>query len=363
MPSIEQLVRVAQCAKRLQWGLEYVLPQFDSDSSLAQDASNKIETLRTNLDRSLDEAFPGDMGGEVEAQIEVLRNTSEMLGILGYRYDRSPIVETYGSPIQLRRLSAGEVAEFAAATKALDEHVRKFTEAEAAREEAQQAVDGGVFAEWVERSPGRGALRSLGPFSKNRTYEFGELLSWEVVELFEYAGTVPSDPKKPPGTRETQWVVCRTGYHREVEGDCGQQVEVISLGEAASIVLQSEEPVEVEVLKWAKVHATARKETKDRPVWDKENRVLKFGGRVVRNVGARASNLVKVLDAFEEEGWPARIYSPLPPSETVVRDTVKTLNSSSSGIEFRADGSGEGIEWVPVKTASEEESWMAELGI
>jgi hypothetical protein len=51
-----------------------------------------------------------------------------------------------------------------------------------------------------------------------------------------------------------------------------------------------------------------------KPHWDKEMGELYLGQRVLRRVCsiAKAVNVVRVLDAFEEQSWAPRIDDPLP---------------------------------------------------
>ncbi|MCA9054837.1 MAG: hypothetical protein KDA75_13440 [Planctomycetaceae bacterium] len=89
-----------------------------------------------------------------------------------------------------------------------------------------------------------------------------------------------------------------------------------------------------------------------RPVWDRARGQLRIRDQVVREVRNLASNgqptnIVRVLDAFEKEGWPPRIADPRPGLRDPerIRQTVRSLNSGLSRILFRADGTGEGIAW------------------
>ena len=66
----------------------------------------------------------------------------------------------------------------------------------------------------------------------------------------------------------------------------------------------------------------------------------------------RAANQERVLAVFEEEGWPARIDDPLPPSPEIdskrrLGDTIKCLNRNQLAaiVRFLGDGSGEGVIW------------------
>ncbi len=88
------------------------------------------------------------------------------------------------------------------------------------------------------------------------------------------------------------------------------------------------------------------------PFWDGQRHELRFGDTLVKKFKWRASNQEKVLAAFEEEGWPARIDDPLPPhpdidSKRRLGDTIKCLNRNqlAAVIRFVGDGSGEGVIW------------------
>ena len=65
-----------------------------------------------------------------------------------------------------------------------------------------------------------------------------------------------------------------------------------------------------------------------------------------------AANQEAVLRVFEEEGWPAAIFDPLPPhgdgdTKQRLHDTIKALNRSRLArvIHFSGDGTGEGVLW------------------
>jgi len=83
------------------------------------------------------------------------------------------------------------------------------------------------------------------------------------------------------------------------------------------------------------------------PRWDRDGSKLFFGDVKVRDVSRRAKNIIPILEAFQEESWPPRIFDPLPQSSDSqkMRETIKTLNKGLERIRFRADGTGEGIEW------------------
>lgn len=84
-----------------------------------------------------------------------------------------------------------------------------------------------------------------------------------------------------------------------------------------------------------------------RPRWDREAGRLFYRGDSIRSVSARGTNIRPILDAFQEEGWPARINNPLPGGEDSkkLRETLDSLREGLSGIDFFADGTAAGILW------------------
>ena len=94
------------------------------------------------------------------------------------------------------------------------------------------------------------------------------------------------------------------------------------------------------------------------PRWDDENRILYLAGQVVKRFTRRSPNQEMVLAAFEEEGWPARIDDPLPPTPDVssmrrLHDTIKWLNRNHDIrlLHFSGDGTGEGVRWEVVSAS------------
>ncbi len=86
------------------------------------------------------------------------------------------------------------------------------------------------------------------------------------------------------------------------------------------------------------------------PCWDRERRELRIGNVVVKRFKWPAENQEQVLDAFQEEGWPARIDDPLVPHPKIcpkrrLHDTLKCLNRKQANgfIKFRGDGTGQGV--------------------
>jgi len=98
----------------------------------------------------------------------------------------------------------------------------------------------------------------------------------------------------------------------------------------------------------------------DRPHWDRRNRTLFLGDRVVKHMGRTAPVVELIRQALEEQGWSFRIDDPLPGSrgrdaKRRLHMTVQNLNRSlgCGFFIFRGDGSGKGICWeAAVSTAT-----------
>jgi hypothetical protein len=69
----------------------------------------------------------------------------------------------------------------------------------------------------------------------------------------------------------------------------------------------------------------------EKPSWDGRPRVLLWRGEVVKQLGRAGSNRERVLNAFEEEGWPDAVSDPLEWDQfddlkARLRETVRGLN-------------------------------------
>ncbi len=98
-----------------------------------------------------------------------------------------------------------------------------------------------------------------------------------------------------------------------------------------------------------------------KPSWDNVTRELLIKGNVVKRFRRPASNQERVLDAFQEDGWPPRIDDPLPQKQgrdvsLCLHDTVNHLNRNQLNrlIHFSRDGTGQGICWELVANDSAE---------
>jgi hypothetical protein len=89
----------------------------------------------------------------------------------------------------------------------------------------------------------------------------------------------------------------------------------------------------------------------ERPAWERERAVLRFGPVVVKEFHKPADAQWRILDAFEEEGWPQRIDDPLPADRDLdrrdrLRTAIRHLNEAQSGlIRFQAVGTGDAVTW------------------
>ncbi len=88
------------------------------------------------------------------------------------------------------------------------------------------------------------------------------------------------------------------------------------------------------------------------PSWDRDRRVLRVDGCIVKQFKVPSPSQEAILTAFEEEGWPAAIDDPLPPHSEQnpkrrLRNTIQSLNANQKNplLHFRGDGSGERILW------------------
>jgi len=91
----------------------------------------------------------------------------------------------------------------------------------------------------------------------------------------------------------------------------------------------------------------------ERPSWRAALGELWWGGVCVKQFHHEAGNQRRVLEAFEEAGWPPRLPDPLPPepgvnAKTRLRETVKSLNCGQRRVRFRMDGTGLALRWEAI---------------
>jgi hypothetical protein len=90
----------------------------------------------------------------------------------------------------------------------------------------------------------------------------------------------------------------------------------------------------------------------EKPRWDAARRKLCVAESIVKRFRVPAPNQEAILDAFEEEGWPAQIDDPLPFREDIdprtrLHDAINRLNGCQEQplLHFHGNGSGTGISW------------------
>lgn len=90
-----------------------------------------------------------------------------------------------------------------------------------------------------------------------------------------------------------------------------------------------------------------------RPRWDPASRTLYVGARIVKRYRVPAVLQERILNAFQEEGWPTHVYDPLSPNgdkstKRRLHDTIKALNRHHRCrlIRFIGNGNGEAVGWA-----------------
>jgi hypothetical protein len=90
-------------------------------------------------------------------------------------------------------------------------------------------------------------------------------------------------------------------------------------------------------------------ENLSKPRWLKEKRELWFEGKIVRQIrnASRAKNIIAILDAFEDSGWPTQIDDPVTSGgdSSQRRRTIESLNKDLKRIRFSCAGDGDSFRW------------------
>jgi hypothetical protein len=84
-----------------------------------------------------------------------------------------------------------------------------------------------------------------------------------------------------------------------------------------------------------------------KPRWDANKKTLWYGSTVCVQYKKQARNQMRILAAFEEEGWPARIDDPLDPGtlRATIADLQEKLKACNAPIFIECDGTGGGLCW------------------
>ena len=101
--------------------------------------------------------------------------------------------------------------------------------------------------------------------------------------------------------------------------------------------------------RWLMTHGDEPSSSRvNRPIWD--GRRLMFGNRLCKEFKRKASNQMKILDAFESNAWTPSVSVPtLGPAQ--YKDTVDSMNSwKNSPLIFRQNGRR--VDWEPKRSQS-----------
>ena len=95
------------------------------------------------------------------------------------------------------------------------------------------------------------------------------------------------------------------------------------------------------------------------PHWDGICRELRLDGKLLKKFRQPADNQERILAAFQEEGWPAYIFNPLPPrpgqdDTSRLHAAVRRLNRCQKTplIRFHVENNGEAIRWERIAPPS-----------
>ncbi|OAI57163.1 hypothetical protein AYO47_01835 [Planctomyces sp. SCGC AG-212-M04] len=90
------------------------------------------------------------------------------------------------------------------------------------------------------------------------------------------------------------------------------------------------------------------------PIWKKLPRELWYSNQLVKRYRVPAEAQECILEAFQEEGWPACIDDPLPPKKGTLparrlQDAIKSLNRNRvvKALRFHSNGDGIRVHWEP----------------
>jgi hypothetical protein len=78
---------------------------------------------------------------------------------------------------------------------------------------------------------------------------------------------------------------------------------------------------------YARARDSMTEHQSSKPSWNKVDRDLKYKNKVVLHIDREAKNQFRLLDSFEEEGWPQTISNPFK-HENIMRQTVIDINRS-----------------------------------
>lgn len=89
------------------------------------------------------------------------------------------------------------------------------------------------------------------------------------------------------------------------------------------------------------------------PYWNPQEGIIYYRGQVVLKTQRRKkpSNIQRILDGFQSEGWVDEIKNPLIKTDYRIKDGVEYLNGLAKGIQFSVAAGGNCIRWIPPKSS------------
>lgn len=92
---------------------------------------------------------------------------------------------------------------------------------------------------------------------------------------------------------------------------------------------------------------------KEIPFWNPQEGIIYYRGQVVLKTQRRKkpSNIQRILDGFQSEGWVDEIKNPLIKTDYRIKDGVEYLNGLAKGIQFSVAAGGNCIRWIPPKSS------------
>ncbi len=126
--------------------------------------------------------------------------------------------------------------------------------------------------------------------------------------------------------------------------------DLLTLKEAEQVLAEVLRDLEDQGVVWEQVSEA----TDNKPHWDRDRGELRIDGVLCKKFQNSARNQRKILDAFEERRWRARIDDPIPlklrlDKKRRLAQTIQNLNDGLEHLRFHGDGTGEGVIWDYLK--------------
>lgn len=92
---------------------------------------------------------------------------------------------------------------------------------------------------------------------------------------------------------------------------------------------------------------------KEIPFWNPQEGIIYYRGQVELKTQRRKkpSNIQRILDGFQSEGWVDEIKNPLIKTDYRIKDGVEYLNGLAKGIQFSVAAGGNCIRWILQKSS------------